>query len=109
MSAPLLGDKNCLVDYYESVLEMVGAGGLPVATTFKRKFKSISNEDDPSEGAAPTDADAAPAPGAGTAPAAEASAKRGRGCFSVTELLLYVCPVENVLGRVPLIPCYLHS
>ncbi len=23
--------------------------------------------------------------------------------------LLYVCPVENVLGRVPLIPCYLND
>jgi hypothetical protein len=22
---------------------------------------------------------------------------------------LYVCPVDNVLGRVPLIPCYLHG
>ena len=22
---------------------------------------------------------------------------------------LYVCPVENVLGRVPLIPCFLHG
>jgi hypothetical protein len=72
------------VDYYEGVLKMVGAGGLPLTTTFKRKFKSIFTEDDPAEGAAPTDADAAPGSGDGAVPAAEASAKRGRGGFSVT-------------------------
>jgi hypothetical protein len=51
-----------LVEYYEGVLKIkalfVGAGGLPLATTFKSKFKNISKESDPAEGAAPTNADA---------------------------------------------------
>jgi hypothetical protein len=69
-----------LVDYYEGgVLMMAGAGGLPLATTFKRKFKGISNEDDPAEGAQPTDADNTPAPddGAGAGAAAGAAADAG--------------------------------
>ncbi len=44
------------MEYFEGVLKIVGAGGLPLTMTFKRKFKSISKESDPAEGTAPTDA-----------------------------------------------------
>ena len=34
--------RDCLVDYYEQILKMDGAGGIPRSTPFKRKFKSVS-------------------------------------------------------------------
>jgi hypothetical protein len=34
--------RDCLVDYYENILKMDGAGGMPWASTFNRNFKSIS-------------------------------------------------------------------
>jgi hypothetical protein len=33
---------DCLVDSYINILKMDGAGGMPLSSTFKRKFKSIS-------------------------------------------------------------------
>ena len=33
---------DCLEDYYENILKIDGAGGMPRSSTFKRKFKSIS-------------------------------------------------------------------
>jgi hypothetical protein len=34
--------RDCLVDYYENILRMDGAGEMPRSSTFKRNFKSIS-------------------------------------------------------------------
>jgi hypothetical protein len=31
--------RDCLVDYYEQILKMDGAGGIPRSSTFKHKFK----------------------------------------------------------------------
>jgi hypothetical protein len=31
--------RDCLVDYYEKILKMDGAGGIPGSSTFKQKFK----------------------------------------------------------------------
>jgi hypothetical protein len=34
--------RDCLVDYYENIPRMDGAGGMPRSTTLKLKFKGVS-------------------------------------------------------------------
>jgi hypothetical protein len=45
--------RDCLVDYYEQILKMHGAGGVPQSSTFKHKFKRVFVAAAPSRDAAP--------------------------------------------------------
>ena len=50
--------RDCLVDYYETILKMDGAGGIPRSTRFKRKFNSTVTSKADAADAADADADA---------------------------------------------------